>query len=210
MITIKFNFGFSFNNLCVPVILQGFDSDKHGENDIFGSSSLGIDPLKTESPHDDPFQRKSPFSFEDSVPSTPLSKFGNSPRYSEWAGEHHFDMSSRFDSFSMHEGGFSPPRETFGRFDSINSSRDFGHGQTRFDSLNSSRDLGHGQARFDSLNSSRDFGHNLTRFDSVNSTTGFGHNETYSFDDSDPFGSSPFKVSSDNQIPKKSSDNWGF
>ena len=106
---------------------------------------MGINPIRTESPHDDPFQRKSPFSFEDSVPSTPLSKFGNSPRYSEWAGEHHFDMSSRFDSFSMHDGGFSPPRETLTRFDSISSSRDFGHGQARFDSISSSRGFDHGQ-----------------------------------------------------------------
>lgn len=156
---------------------------------------MGINPIRTESPHDDPFQRKSPFSFEDSVPSTPFSKFGNSPRYSEWAGEHHFDMSSRFDSFSMHDGGFSPPRETLTRFDSISSSRDFGHGQARFDSLNSGRDFGPGHARFDSISSSR----------------GFDHGQTYSFDDSDPFGSTgPFKVSSDNQTPRKGSDNWGF
>lgn len=156
---------------------------------------MGINPIRTESPHDDPFQRKSPFSFEDSVPSTPFSKFGNSPRYSEWAGEHHFDMSSRFDSFSMHDGGFSPPRETLTRFDSISSSRDFGHGQARFDSLNSGRDFGPGHARFDSISSSR----------------GFDHGQTYSFDDSDPFGSTgPFKVSSDSQTPRKGSDNWGF
>ena len=82
------------------------------------------------------------------------------------------------------------------RFDSISSSRDFGlTGQAVFDSTNSSRDLSHGQARFDSINSGR----------------GFGHTETYSFDDSDPFGSTgPFKVSSENQTPRKSSDNWGF
>lgn len=178
-----------------PSTTKDFDSDKHRENDIFGSGNLGINPIRTESPHDDPFQRKSPFSFEDSVPSTPLSKFGNSPRYSEWAGEHHFDMSSRFDSFSMHDGGFSPPRETLTRFDSISSSRDFGHGQARFDSLNSGRDFGPGHARFDSISSSR----------------GFDHGQTYSFDDSDPFGSTgPFKVSSDNQTPRKGSDNWGF
>jgi hypothetical protein len=88
-----------------------------------------------------------------------MSRFGNSPRFSE-AGDH-FDNYSRFDSFSMNEGGFSP-REKLTRFDSINSSKDLGH--------------------------SRAFS---------------------SFDDGDPFGSSaPFKVSSEDQTPKKSSGNW--
>ncbi|KAJ6938246.1 MDIS1-interacting receptor like kinase 2-like [Populus alba x Populus x berolinensis] len=87
---------------------------------------------------------------------SPMSRY--SPRFSE-AGDH-FDNYSRFDSFSMNEGGFSP-REKLTRFDSINSSKDFGH--------------------------SRAFS---------------------SFDDGDPFGSSaPFKVSSEDQTPKKSSGN---
>ncbi|KAG6776689.1 hypothetical protein POTOM_020213 [Populus tomentosa] len=50
----------------------------------------------------------------------------------------------------------------------------------------------------------------LTRFYSINSSKDFGHSHAFSsFDDSDPFGfSGTFKVSSDNQTPKKSSDNW--
>ncbi|KAL3593092.1 hypothetical protein D5086_011732 [Populus alba] len=50
----------------------------------------------------------------------------------------------------------------------------------------------------------------LTRFYSINSSKDFGHSRAFSsFDDSDPFGfSGTFKVSSDNQTPKKSSDNW--
>ncbi|PON90482.1 Parvalbumin [Trema orientale] len=84
---------------------------------------------------------------------------------------------------------------------------------TRFDSINSSRDFGHNPlARFDSISSSRDFGQNretLTRFDSISSTKDFGHSSAFSFDDTDPFGSSgPFKVSSESQTPKKSSDHW--
>ncbi|KAL3830522.1 hypothetical protein ACJIZ3_019324 [Penstemon smallii] len=48
---------------------------------------------------------------------------------------------------------------------------------------------------------------NLTRFDSINSTKSYDHSRNFSFDDSDPFGSSgPFKVSS--ETPKKGSDNW--
>ncbi|GMJ10556.1 Arabidopsis thaliana EH domain containing protein 1 [Hibiscus trionum] len=158
---------------------KDLDSDKH--RDFFGSSDYGVH-TRTESPRGDSFyDKKSPFTFEDSVPSTPASKFGNSPtRFSETSRD--FDSFSRFDSFSMHDGGFSTQPDRLMRFDSINSSKDFGSGfspqpetLTRFDSMNSSKDFSHG----------------------------------FSFDDSDPFGSSgPFKVSSDQHSPKKDADNW--
>ncbi|KAM5573883.1 actin cytoskeleton-regulatory complex protein PAN1 [Rosa sericea] len=169
---------------------KGTDSEKH--RDFFGSDDYGVNPVRTGSPNaDTAFQKKSIF-FEDSVPSTPVSRFANSPRYSE-AGDHYFDNFSRFDSFSSRQdSGFSSQPERFTRFDSINSTRDFGH------------------SRFDSISSSKDFGqsHDLTRFDSTNSTKDFGQS-TYSFDDTDPFGSSgPFKVTSESQNPKKGSDNW--
>lgn len=107
-----------------------------------------------------------------------MSKFGNSPRYSE-AGDHFFDNLSRFDSFNMHDSGFSP-REKLARFDSMSSSKDFGHNRDRF-----------------------------TRFDSMSSTKDFSHSGAFAFDDTDPFGTSgPFKVSSESQTPKKGSDNW--
>ncbi|XP_022936329.1 epidermal growth factor receptor substrate 15-like 1 [Cucurbita moschata] len=181
-----------------PVNTKEPDSEKH--RDFFGNSDFDTSSVKTGSPNADSFfQRKSPF-FDDSVPPTPLSRFGNSsPRYSD-VGDHFFDHSSRFDSFSMQDGSFSPQREKFTRFDSISSSRDFGHNQekfSRFDSMSSSVDFGQSSqrhARFDSIDSSRDFGH--------------GHG-AFSFDDTDPFGTSgPFKVSSESQSPKKSSDNW--
>ncbi|KAG6591212.1 hypothetical protein SDJN03_13558, partial [Cucurbita argyrosperma subsp. sororia] len=181
-----------------PVNTKEPDSEKH--RDFFGNSDFDTSSVKTGSPNADSFfQRKSPF-FDDSVPPTPLSRFGNSsPRYSD-VGDHFFDHSSRFDSFSMQDGSFSPQREKFTRFDSISSSRDFGHNQekfSRFDSMSSSMDFGQSSqrhARFDSIDSSRDFGH--------------GHG-AFSFDDTDPFGpSGPFKVSSESQSPKKSSDNW--
>ncbi|XVE94394.1 hypothetical protein REPUB_Repub02eG0004900 [Reevesia pubescens] len=154
---------------------KDLDYEKH--RDFFGSSDFGVHPTRTESPSAESFyDKKSPFTFEDSVPSTPLSKFGNSPSRDQ------FDSFSRFDSFSMHDSGFSQQPDRFTRFDSVNSSRDFGSG----------------------------FSHQpetLTRFDSINSTKDFGHG--FSFDDADPFGSSgPFKVSSDHQSPKKGSDNW--
>ncbi|KAL6180834.1 hypothetical protein ACLB2K_047493 [Fragaria x ananassa] len=172
---------------------KGKDSDSEKHQDFFGSDDFGVKPVRTGFPNaDTAFQKKNIF-FEESVPSTPASRFANSPRYSE-AGDQYFDSGfSRFDSFSSRQdSGFSSQPEKFSRFDSINSTRDFGH------------------SRFDSISSSRDFGqsHGLTRFDSINSTKDFGQG-TYSFDDSDPFGSSgPFKVSSESQNAKKGSDNW--
>ncbi|KAG2698105.1 hypothetical protein I3760_07G134900 [Carya illinoinensis] len=154
------------------------DDEKH--KDIFRSSEFDVKPVRTGSSRAESiFPTKSPFMFEDSVPGTPMSRFGNSPRYSE-AGDHFFDNSTRFDSFSMHDGGISP-RERFTRFDSMSSSKDFGYGGDR-----------------------------LTRFDSMSSTKDFSHSGAgaFTFDDTDPFGSSgPFRVSSENQTPK-SSDNW--
>lgn len=210
--------------------------DKQG--DFFKSGDFGLNPVRTGSTvTDGAFHTKSPFAFDDSVPGTPFSKFGNSPRYSE-AGDHFFET-SRFDSsFSMHESGNSPQAERFTRFDSISSSRDFGNNQekfSRFDSISSSKDFGYSHekfSRFDSISSSKDFGYNppdtLTRFDSMSSSKDFGfggqgharfdsissskdlgYSAPFSFDDSDPFGSSgPFKVTSDNQSPKKGSDKW--
>ncbi|XP_022769402.1 epidermal growth factor receptor substrate 15 isoform X2 [Durio zibethinus] len=164
-----------------PVNTKDSDSEKH--RDFFGSSDFGVQPTRTESPSAESFyDKKSPFTFEDSVPSTPHSKFGNSPaRFSE-ASRDQFDSFSTFDSFSMHDSGFSQQPDRLTRFDSINSGRNFGSGFSQQPET-------------------------LTRFDSINSTKDFGHG--FSFDDSDPFGSSgPFKVSSDHQSPKKGSDEW--
>ncbi|KAG6785594.1 hypothetical protein POTOM_007163 [Populus tomentosa] len=146
-------------NLAMHTNVAEITGSSENERDFFGSDGFGLKPIRTESTSTtNTFQKKSIF-FEESVAGSPMSRFGNSPRFSE-AGDH-FDNYSRFDSFSMNEGGFSP-REKLTRFDSINSSKDFGH--------------------------SRAFS---------------------SFDDGDPFGSSaPFKVSSEDQTPKKSSGNW--
>ncbi|KAK7815432.1 eh domain-containing protein 2 [Quercus suber] len=162
------------------------DSDTEKHKDIFGSNDFGVSPVRTGFSHtESTFQTKSPFSFEDSVPGTPMSKFSNSPRYSD-VGDHFFDNSSRFDSFSMHDGGFSP-RDKFTRFDSMNSTKDFG----RFDSMNTSKDYGRFDytntskdfSRFDSMNSSKDFGRfdstntskDFSRFDSMNTSKDFGY-----------------------------------
>ncbi|WJX42354.1 hypothetical protein P8452_29599 [Trifolium repens] len=230
------------------------DSDLEKQGDFFKSGDFGLNPVRTGSTFTDgAFQPKSPFAFDDSVPGTPFSKFGNSPRYSE-AGDHFFDTSKFDSSFSMHESGNSPRftrfdsisssrdfgnnQEKFSRFDSISSSKDFGYNPEkfpRFDSISSSKDFGYNPdqfSRFDSMSSSKDFGYNPpetltrfdsmssskdigfgsqghTRFDSISSSKDLGYSAPFSFDDSDPFGSSgPFKVSSENQSPKKDSDKW--
>lgn len=74
-----------------------------------------------------------------------------------------------------------PSFDSFSRFDSF---------RTHDTGLFATRDP---VARFDSMRSSRDFdqGHGFP-----------------SFDDSDPFGSGPFRTSLDSQTPRKSSDNW--
>ncbi|KAL1344037.1 uncharacterized protein [Arachis hypogaea] len=197
-----------------------FPGTKDSDGDFFKSGDFGINPIRTGSTHaDGMFQAKSPFTFDDSVPATPLSKFsnspryknstfddsvpatplskfGNSPRYSE-AGDF-FETSrfdSRFDSFSMHDGGFSPQPEGFTRFDSFSSSKDFGYSSenfTRSDSMSSNRDFGLNNdkfARFDSISSSRDVGFNndkFSRFDSISSSSqDFGyHPETFTRFDS--------------------------
>ncbi|KAF8112391.1 hypothetical protein N665_0064s0024 [Sinapis alba] len=199
----------------------GLDASKSQDGDYFGSGGdFGENSGTADSPSSRSFagQRKSPFGFDDSVPSTPLSRFGNSPpRFSDTSTrDNNFDSFSRFDSFNHSEAGagFSSSQpERLSRFDSINSSKDFGGAAfSRFDSINSSRDFSGAEklSRFDSINSSRDFGGpSLSRFDSMNSTKDFSGSHGYSFDDADPFGSTgPFKVTSDDQSPKKKSDNW--
>ncbi|KAG5613615.1 hypothetical protein H5410_024896 [Solanum commersonii] len=138
------------------------DHVKHGEKHFFDSTDFGASPTRTESPGaESRYQKNSPFTFEDSVPGSPLSRAGTSPRYSVGSKDPFFDSFSRYDSFSTNDHASSPRKET------------------------------------------------LTRFDSISSATGFDHSRGYSFDDADPFGSTgPFKVSSESQNTKKSSDHW--
>ncbi|KAK1362218.1 Epidermal growth factor receptor substrate [Heracleum sosnowskyi] len=142
---------------------QDSDHEKHGEKSFFESSNFGGSPVRTGSPEaSDLFPKKSPFGFEDSFPSSPLSRAGNSPsRFSEASGDQFFNNMSRFDSFAGDDHDTSSRRESYARFDSMSS------------------------------------------------TSGFDHSRGFSFDDSDPFGSSgPFKVSSGSETPKKGSDKW--
>jgi len=143
------------------ILLQERELDGAGDNYFFSSGDLGLNPIKTSSPQAaDLFLKTSGFSFDDSVPSTPLFSSSSSPqRPKDWL-ENAFDF-SRFDSFSTHDSVSLPAQEAQPpvRFDSVRSSADFDHGFP-------------------------------------------------AFDDSDPFGSGPFKTSSESQTPRKGSDNW--
>nr|GEU50408.1 epidermal growth factor receptor substrate 15-like 1 [Tanacetum cinerariifolium] len=181
----------------------GFNSDtakdaeheKHGESYFFDSNSFTASPRKSDSPQGNNsfFQKKSPFGFDDSVPGSPASRAGTSPRYSGGGAENSFfDNFSRYDSFSATDRG-SPKQETFSRFDSMSSSTQ-DNNFSRFDSMSSTT-----QDR------------SFARFDSMSSNAGFDQGHTYSFDDSDPFGSSgPFKVSSETQTGKNETGKWAF
>ncbi|CAH1435297.1 unnamed protein product [Lactuca virosa] len=167
------------------------DHEKHGENYFFDSSSFTASPRRTDSPQSNTFfQKKSPFGFDDSVPGSPASRAGTSPRYSGGGAENSFfDNFSQYDSFSATDRG-SPKRDTFSRFDSMSSTTQ----DNNIDSMSSTT-----QDR------------NFARFDSMSSSAGYDHGQAYSFDDSDPFGSSgPFKVSTDSQTGKNESDKWAF
>ncbi|KAF7810725.1 epidermal growth factor receptor substrate 15-like 1 isoform X1 [Senna tora] len=137
------------------------DLDRAGESYFFHSEDLGLNPIKTGSPQaGDLYQKGNRFTFDDSVPSTPLFSSGSSPQGSREWSEPAFDNSG-FDSSSALDGGFYNSRDSLARFDSIRSSRDF--------------DQGHGFP---------------------------------AFDDSGPFGSGPFRASSDSQTPRRGSDSW--
>ncbi|KAG6400189.1 hypothetical protein SASPL_137014 [Salvia splendens] len=138
---------------------RGFDEPSWGDFDnnddidsVWGFNTKAS--KRSSSPRAESAFPKSNLFFEDSVPSTPLTRAGDSPRYGNDSRDP-FESFSRYDSFSTQDHASSPRGETYGRFDSISSSR------------------------------------------------GFDHSSNYSFDDSDPFGSSgPFKVSSDTSKEK--------
>nr|XP_028958080.1 uncharacterized protein LOC103414477 [Malus domestica] len=147
-----------------------------------GPGEFGLNPIRTGSSQGGGFSQKSrPFTFDDSVPSTPLSAFNSGyspPRYKD-SSEPSFDTFSRFDSFRItQDTGFFPQLEALGRFDSMRSSRDF--------------DQGHAFPTFDDIPDP--FGSSVPFRSSLDNQTPRR--------DSDPFGSSgPFRTSLDSQTP---------
>ncbi|XP_015971900.1 uncharacterized protein LOC107495307 [Arachis duranensis] len=102
---------------------QGRDVEGVGDDYFFGSGDLGFGTIKTGSEQGgDPFPKSGAFSFDDSVPNSPLFSSGNSPqRPKEWL-ESGFDSVSRFDSFRAQDSSTLPAQ-----FDSGRSSMDFDH-----------------------------------------------------------------------------------
>ncbi|PRQ25189.1 putative EF-hand domain pair protein [Rosa chinensis] len=186
------------------------DTDHDGNRDNYyygGSGEFGLNPIKTGSSQTSSFSQKSrPFTFDDSVPSTPLNSGYSPPRFKD-SLEPSFDSLSRFDSFRSHDSGFFP-QEKFGRFDSMRSSRDFdqGHGFPSFDDIP------------DPFGSSAPFRTSLDSETPRRDSDPFGSSSSFriSFDsqtprrDSDPYGSSgPFRTSFDSQTPGRDSDRFG-
>ncbi|XP_057548788.1 uncharacterized protein LOC130827149 isoform X2 [Amaranthus tricolor] len=125
--------------------------------------------------------------FADSVPSTPLYGSSYSPQKYGEGPEHGLNF-SRFDSFRSIDSGFQP-EERLSRFDSMRSTGEF---DSQDDKSFQQRDT-------------------FARFDSMRSTNNdFDYGDRYtSFDDTDPFGSGPFKSSFGNETPRRDSDAFG-
>ncbi|XP_015893014.2 actin cytoskeleton-regulatory complex protein PAN1 [Ziziphus jujuba] len=184
------------------------DMDHEGNNDYFGTGEFGLNPIKTGSSQASGYSQNSrPFSFDDSVPSTPQYNFSNSPPRYKDGSEPSFDSFSRFDSFSTHDGGgLFNQKETISRFDSMRSSRDF--------------DQGHGFPSFDDSDPFGSSGPFKSTLESQTPRSGFYNwGETPRSSDiwsetprggSDIWGETP-KGGSDlwSETPKRSSDNWG-
>ncbi|KAM7513980.1 hypothetical protein LguiA_003563 [Lonicera macranthoides] len=131
--------------------------------------------------------------------------FGMSPTRSEsFQGDGIFEKKS--DSAFHFEDSFpaspnsrasnSPPRYSVGS-----------GGDSFFDNISSYDSFSHTHERSGSgFSPQRE---TLTRFDSINSSAGFDQSQRFSFEESDPFGSSgPFKVSSDESSIKGSESSW--
>ncbi|XP_030486173.2 uncharacterized protein LOC115702864 [Cannabis sativa] len=182
------------------------DHERNGDNFFFGDGDFGLNPIRTgSSPKANAFSQNSrPFSFDDSVPSTPLYNLGNSPPGFKESSEPSFDSFSRFDSFrSTNDSGFfPPPSDTFSRFDSMRGSRDFdqSHGFPSFDEPDPFGSSGPFRTSLDSQ---------TPRSDPFGSSGPFRTSLDSQTPRSDPFGSSaPFRTSLDSQTPKKGTDSW--
>ncbi|PHU20979.1 hypothetical protein BC332_12130 [Capsicum chinense] len=155
--TPSYNSGFSYSENQFPKQSPFFDSVPstpsynfgfpQGENLFFRQSPFFDSVPSTPaykaggSPVDDNmFQKKSPFAFADSVPSTPMS-------------EEHLKSFSRYDSFNMHDGGFFGSRE-FSRFDSMRNTRNTEYDSGSFQQRDSFD-------RFDSFCSTADSDYNF-------------------------------------------------
>ncbi|XP_065856896.1 uncharacterized protein [Euphorbia lathyris] len=165
------------------------------------------------------------FSRFDSMRSTSDQSQGFPSRFDSFRESRDTDQSqgfSRFDSFRD-----SDQSQGFSRFDSFRDT-DNSHGlPSRFDSFREttdnnshgftsafdSSDHGNAFSRFDSFNANdsgsvQSSSNAFARFDSVRGSRDSDSSQCYSFEDTDPFGSTgPFKTI-DGETPRKSTDNW--
>lgn len=198
------------------------DRDKHND-DLFGHGQWTLPPIRTSSSRTDDFlpkkgifaesvpgtpadgflPKQSIFAdsvpgtpadgflpkqsiFADSVPSTPLYGSSYSPQKYGEGPERGLNF-SRFDSFRSTDSGFQP-QERLSRFDSMRSTGDF-----------DSHDERSSQQR-----------ETFARFDSMQSSNDFDYGDQFSsFDDTDAFGSGPFKSSFGSETPRGDSDAFG-
>lgn len=161
--------------------------ERNGDNYLFGYGDFGLNPIRTGSPQAGGlFQKKSTFAFDESVPNTPGGLFQKKSTFAFDESVPSTPLYSSSNSPHRYEGS-GPAFDGFSRFDSF-STHDSGFFAPR-DS--------HTLARFDSVLSSKD------------SDQGHGFP---TFEDSDLFGSEPFRTSIDSQPAsqpaRKTSDNW--
>ncbi|XP_075673668.1 uncharacterized protein LOC142643029 [Castanea sativa] len=161
--------------------------ERNGDNYLFGYGDFGLNPIRTGSPQAGGlFQKKSTFAFDESVPNTPGGLFQKKSTFAFDESVPSTPLYSSSNSPHRYEGS-GPAFDGFSRFDSF-STHDSGFFAPR---------ESHTIARFDSVLSSRD------------SDQGHGFP---TFEDSDLFGSEPFRTSIDSQPAsqpaRKTSDNW--
>ncbi|XP_050262762.1 uncharacterized protein LOC126707215 [Quercus robur] len=161
--------------------------ERNGDNYLFGYGDFGLNPIRTGSPQAGGlFQKKSTFAFDESVPSTPAGLFQKKSTFAFDESVPSTPLYSSSNSPHKYEGS-GPAFDGFSRFDSF-STHDSGFFAPR---------ESHTLARFDSVLSSRD------------SDQGHGFP---TFEDSDLFGSEPFRTSIDSQPAsqpaRKTTDNW--
>ncbi|XP_073101394.1 uncharacterized protein [Elaeis guineensis] len=119
------------------------DHERTTANSFFGSDDFGLNPIKVDSPSAGSVfgtEKKSLF-FEDSVPNSPFFNSGSSSRFNEGRDDYSFNSFSKFDSFKTHDSEFYPPSGSITKFDSISSSRDFGHSR-KFESFDDADPFG--------------------------------------------------------------------
>uniref|UniRef100_A0A5B6ZGV2 Putative epidermal growth factor receptor substrate 15-like n=1 Tax=Davidia involucrata TaxID=16924 RepID=A0A5B6ZGV2_DAVIN len=161
-----------------PVTTKDMDHEKHSESSFFNPGDWGLNPIRTQSTDRDSIFQKNTYAFADSVPSTPMSIYGNSPHVDNMFQKRSpFAFADSVPSTPMFNSGNSPRRfsegledhsfDNFSRFDSFSThdSRLFPPQEslTRFDSIQSTRDSDYGHGFFAQPDS-------LSRFDSFRST----------------------------------------